>query len=186
MTAPAHPREHMTLRQRIVRAAAAVSYAYLLLTGLAFWTPALYWVAILLGGGFLSRMIHPWVGLFFALLVGQQLAAWHGEMRTTDASRATRTLVRHIREDDDEPGSRGVSRGRGWLFRAMAWSTLMLLLSGLVLWFPHLIPPPRAALRESAALVHAIAALTTAAVVVARVLDALVGAGRGAARDASR
>ena len=46
--------------------ARAVSYVYLLLSGLAFWTPAFYWIAIVLGGGFLTRLLHPWVGLVFA------------------------------------------------------------------------------------------------------------------------
>ena len=49
-----------------MHAFAALSYVYLLLTGLAFWTPALYWIAIVLGGGYLSRLLHPWVGLLFS------------------------------------------------------------------------------------------------------------------------
>ena len=40
-----------TFRERAVHLTAAVSYVYLLLTGLAFWTPAMYWLAIVLGGG---------------------------------------------------------------------------------------------------------------------------------------
>ena len=56
-------------RERLVHAIAALSYVYLLLTGLAFWTPALYWLAIVLGGGYLSRLLHPWVGVFFTAVV---------------------------------------------------------------------------------------------------------------------
>ena len=44
---------------------AAGSYIYLLLTGLAFWSPWCFWIAGLLGGGQISRMLHPWAGLFF-------------------------------------------------------------------------------------------------------------------------
>ena len=42
---------------------AAFSYIYLLLTGLAFWSPWLFWIAVLMGGGQISRTLHPWAGL---------------------------------------------------------------------------------------------------------------------------
>ena len=37
-----------------------------LLTGLAFWSPYLYWLAAIMGGGPTARFIHPWFGLIFA------------------------------------------------------------------------------------------------------------------------
>ena len=42
---------------------AAGSYIYLLLTGLAFWSPWLFWIALALGGGQTSRTLHPWAPL---------------------------------------------------------------------------------------------------------------------------
>jgi formate dehydrogenase subunit gamma len=152
-----------TFRERMIHGIAALSYVYLLLTGLAFWTPALYWMAIVLGGGFLSRMLHPWVGVVFAFVVGLIFVMWHGDMRTVAADREWRKAMGHyIRNEDDRvPAAGRFNFGQKQLFWVMAWAALVLLLSGLVLWFPHLIPPPRAALRETAALVHAIAALVT-------------------------
>ena len=35
------------------------AYLYLLLTGLAFWSPYLYWMAALVGGGPTARFWHP-------------------------------------------------------------------------------------------------------------------------------
>jgi formate dehydrogenase subunit gamma len=152
-----------SFRERMVHAAAAVSFVYLLLTGLAFWTPALYWIAIVLGGGFLSRMLHPWIGVGFAVVVGVMFVMWHADMRAVAADREWRKAMGHyIRNEDARvPAAGRFNFGQKQLFWVMTWSALVLLLSGLVLWFPHLIPPPRAALRESAALVHAIAALVT-------------------------
>ena len=49
---------------------AAFSYIYLLLTGLAFWSPWCFWIAAALGGGQASRMLHPWIGLVFFVAVG--------------------------------------------------------------------------------------------------------------------
>ena len=54
--------------ERLMHALSAISYIYLLLTGLAFWTPAFYWIAVVLGGGYVSRVLHPWIGLVFTAL----------------------------------------------------------------------------------------------------------------------
>ena len=155
--------ERYVFHERIVHALTALSYVYLLLTGLAFWTPALYWIAIVLGGGFLSRMVHPWVGVVFALAVARMFVMWHGDMRTTTEDRAWRKqIVHYIRNEDDQvPPAGRFNFGQKQLFWVMAWAALVLLLSGLMLWFPHLIPPPRGALRQTAILVHSIAALVT-------------------------
>lgn len=152
-----------SFRERMVHALTALSFVYLLLTGLAFWTPAMYWIAIMLGGGFVSRMVHPWVGVFFFVVVGVMFVMWHGDMRAVAADREWRKAMGHyIRNEDDRVPSAGrFNFGQKQLFWVMAWAALVLLLSGLVLWFPYAIPPPRAALRETAVLLHATAALVT-------------------------
>jgi len=55
-----------TLKERLTHWVAAVAYIYLLMTGLAFWSPWLFWVAVILGGAPVSRMLHPWAGLIFS------------------------------------------------------------------------------------------------------------------------
>ena len=53
------PHDHVlryTLRERLTHWVAAGSYIYLLLTGLAFWSPWLFWIAVILGGAPVSRM----------------------------------------------------------------------------------------------------------------------------------
>ena len=150
-------------RERIVHWIAAVSYVYLLLTGLAFWTPALYWIAIVLGGGFLTRAVHPWVGVLFAAAVLWMFAIWRRDMRATAADREWRRAMAHyIRNEDDRvPGAGRFNYGQKTLFWVMVWSTLVLLVSGVLLWFPDAIPGGLRAVREAAILLHAIAALVT-------------------------
>jgi len=154
-----------TFRERVVHLAAALSYVYLLLTGLAFWTPAMYWLAVVLGGGYLSRVLHPWVGLVFSGAVAIMYAIWRRDMRTTDADRAWRKAVLHyIRNEDAKvpPASR-FNFGQKQLFWIMVGGGLALLLSGLVLWFVAFMPWELRALRYAAVLVHAVAALVTIA-----------------------
>jgi formate dehydrogenase subunit gamma len=152
-----------TFRERVVHLAAAVSYVYLLLTGLAFWTPAMYWLAVVLGGGYLSRVLHPWVGLVFSGAVAIMYAIWRRDMRTTDADRAWRKAVLHyIRNEDAKvPAASRFNFGQKQLFWIMVGGGLALLVSGLVLWFVASLPWELRALRYAAVLVHAVAALVT-------------------------
>ena len=98
-----------------------LSYVYLLLTGLAFWTPALYWLAIVLGGGYLSRLLHPWVGLVFTRAVVWMYVTWRRDMKTTPEDRAWRKAMRHyIRNEDDEvPPAGRFNFGQKMLFWVM-------------------------------------------------------------------
>ena len=149
--------------ERLMHWAAALSYVYLLLTGLAFWTPALYWLAIVLGGGFVSRALHPIVGLIFAASVAWMWALWRATMRITPADREWRKAMRHYARNEDHlvPAAGRFNYGQKALFRVMTWGALVLLVSGLVLWFPDAIPPQARAVREAAVLLHAAAALVT-------------------------
>lgn len=155
--------ERYALRERLTHALAGVTYLYLLLTGLAFWTPGLYWLAIVLGGGYLSRVLHPWAGLVFAAAVLAMAAAWQRDMRITDDDRAWRRAIgRYIRnEDAGIPGAARFNYGQKTLFWVMAWGGLFLLLSGLVMWFVAAIPPALLWMRQVATLVHAVSALVT-------------------------
>ena len=149
--------------ERVVHAAAAVSYVYLLLTGLAFWTPALFWIAVVLGGGYLSRALHPWAGVVFALVVLRMYVLWRRDMKTTDADRAWRKAMVHYMRNEDArvPAAGRFNYGQKQLFWVMVWGAFALLVSGVVLWFPEAIPPAWRAVREVAVLAHAGAALVT-------------------------
>ncbi|MGE0362079.1 MAG: formate dehydrogenase subunit gamma [Vicinamibacterales bacterium] len=154
-----------SLGERIVHSAAAVSYVYLLLTGLAFWTPGLYWIAVVLGGGYLSRAVHPWVGLVFAAVVARMFVLWQRDMRTTDADRAWRRALRAYVSHDDArvPAAGRFNFGQKQLFWVMTLGAVGLLVSGLVLWVPQAVPRSSRWLLEAAVLVHAVTALVTIA-----------------------
>jgi formate dehydrogenase subunit gamma len=149
--------------ERLVHACAAVSYTYLLLTGLAFWTPWLYWIAIVLGGGFVSRLLHPWVGLLFAVAVTVMYVQWRRDMQTTPEDRKWRKAMAHYVRNEDSlvPPAGRFNYGQKTLFWVMVLGGLALLVSGLVMWFVASIPPALSMLRSVATLVHAVAALIT-------------------------
>jgi formate dehydrogenase subunit gamma len=155
--------ERYGLRERVVHAVSGASYTYLLLTGLAFWTPSLYWLAVVLGGGYLSRLLHPWAGLVFSAAVAWMFVLWRREMRITEGDRAwRRALLSYIRNDDRRvPGAGRFNYGQKMLFWLMACGALALLASGLVMWFVASVPSGLHVVRALATLVHAVAALAT-------------------------
>jgi formate dehydrogenase subunit gamma len=152
-----------TFKERATHWVAAFSYIYLLLSGLAFWSPSLFWLAAVLGGGQLSRILHPWMGLIFAAAVIYMYVLWANQMRMTETDKAWwRSLGYYVRNQDDKlPPAGRYNAGQKLLFWGFFVCGLLLLLSGVVLWFPEMIPWSLRYLRYLAVLVHASSALIT-------------------------
>lgn len=152
--------ERYSLGERIVHWTSALSYLYVLATGLAFYSPHLYWLAIVLGGGATSRYWHPWIGLLFLATVVWMWRVWRADMRITDADRRWRECVQHYVRNEDEqlPPIGRFNLGQKYFFWLMLYAGIVLLISGAVLWFPEWMTPE---LRFAAVLLHVIAALLT-------------------------
>ena len=152
-----------TFKERATHWVAGFSYLYLLLSGLAFWSPALFWIAVLLGGGPLARMLHPWAGLIFTAAVIYMYMLWAKQMGMTKTDKAWwRSLRYYVRNEDDKlPPAGRYNAGQKLLFWGFFVCGLLLFLSGLVLWYPEWIPWSLRSLRYLAVLVHVVAALIT-------------------------
>lgn len=152
-----------SLEERLVHWLAGLAYVYLLLTGLAFYSPRLFWLTALTGGGQSARAWHPWAGVVFALATVWMRRMWSADMRITDADRAwSRSVAHYVRNEDHRmPPAGRYNAGQKYLFWLMFLGGLALLASGAVLWFPESIPASLAWLRQTAVLLHAIAALLT-------------------------
>jgi formate dehydrogenase subunit gamma len=155
--------ERYGFRERLVHSAAGISYLYLLLTGLAFWTPALFWIAVVLGGGYLSRLLHPWVGFVFVGAVAWMFILWRRDMEITAGDRVwRRAIAAYVRNDEaGVPPAGRFNYGQKMLFWLMAWGGIALLVSGVVMWFVASVPWELRGLRYVATVVHAVAALAT-------------------------
>src|ERR1700730_606342 len=155
--------QRYNFRERLMHWIAAFSYIYLLLTGLAFWSPWLFWIAVILGGAPVSRMLHPWIGLIFIAGVLQMYSMWASQMDFTAVDRAWFQSVEHYIRNEDEkmPPAGRYNAGQKLLFWGFFLCGILLFLSGLVLWFPEYIPWSLRWLRYIAVLVHASTALLT-------------------------
>ncbi len=150
-----------TLAERVIHWIAGLAYVYVLLTGLAFYSPHLYWIAILLGGAPTSRYWHPWIGVVFAAVLFRMLRMWLEDMRITAPDRAwAKSMSHYIRnEDEDLPPIDRFNVGQKYFFWVMLYAGIVLLVSGAILWFPEKIPWSLRSLRYAAVLLHVSAAL---------------------------
>ena len=160
-----------SFHERLMHWVSGLSYIYLLLTGLAIWSPYLMWMAVILGGLTLSRAVHPWVGVIFFVSVLWMYRVWAAQMHTTERDREWWHAIRHyIRNEDDQvPDEDRFNAGQKFLFWGFFWCGVVLLLTGLVLWVPHWIPWSLRILRLISVIVHPIAALFTIALFIIHV-----------------
>jgi len=152
-----------TFRERLMHWLTALTYTYCLSTGLAFYTPHLFWIALVLGGAPTSRYWHPFVGVGFFLVAMWMHSAWHRDMDITETdkrwlSRAKDYATNH---DASVPLQERFNAGQKLFYWLMYYGAGLLLLSGLVMWFPEYIPFSVGWIRPLVILVHEIAALLT-------------------------
>jgi formate dehydrogenase subunit gamma len=176
-----------SFNERLMHWIAAASYLYLLLTGLAFWSPWLFWLAALVGGGTLARQLHPWAGVIFQLAVVWMYFVWRTQMHTTAKDKEWIHEIGHyIRNEDDAlPPEGRYNAGQKSLFWGFLWLSFLLLLSGLVLWFTDAIPGQWHVLRLVAVIVHPVCALLTIGLFMIHIYMG-IAVERGALRSMTR
>src|SRR5439155_19233839 len=73
------------LGERVNHWIAGLAYVYCLITGLAFWSPYMFWLATLVGSGPTARYWHPWIGLVYTASLLWMYKVWRDDMLITDA-----------------------------------------------------------------------------------------------------
>ena len=164
-TEPAGRVRRYSFVERVHHWLGSLTYVYCLITGLAFWSPYMYWLAAVVGGGPTARFWHPWLGLAFAGSMIWMFVMWDGDMRITDADRRwSKAMDRYIENDDARaPPSGRFNYGQKLFFWLMFFGVILLVISGVGLWFVESIPWSLRWLRYTAVTVHVIAALATIA-----------------------
>jgi len=157
--------------ERLIHWMAGISYLYLLLSGLAFWSPRLFWIAIVLGGGTVARELHPWFGVVFSIALVLMYGMWGKQMKETPADKRWWASIGHyIRNEDDKvPPADRFNPGQKLLFWGFFANGFLLLLTGLILWLPQYIPWNLRMLRLAAIFLHPVFALCTIALFIIHV-----------------
>jgi len=154
-----------TLKERMAHWISGVTYLYLLATGMALFTPYLYWIAIVLGGGATIRFWHPWVGLIYMASVFWMQNMWGADMKITDDDRKwSKTISAYVTNRDEQVAPAGhFNHGQKQFYWIMFWGGLALLITGLIMWFPELMPRNAHWVLSVVVFLHVVAALFTIA-----------------------
>lgn len=144
--------------ERVIHWAVALIFLYASLTGLSLWSPRLYWLAAVLGGGATIRGWHPWAGVAFVAVFLVMFFRWHRSMRLDSEDRRWLRMVRQYATHDfrslPQPGR--FNGGQKALFWLQTLNGGLLVATGIALWFPGTMPRT---LREIAILIHPAAAV---------------------------
>src|SRR5260370_12643759 len=108
------------------------------MTGLAFWSPGVFGVGVILGGAPVSRMLHPWAGLIFFAAVWDMYVMWAPQMKHTDVDKKWWGAVRYYstNQDDKMPPAGRYYAGQAILFLGVFLRPGGLLASGRLLGLP--------------------------------------------------
>ena len=94
--------QRFTYVERIVHWLVGLSFLFLLLTGLAFSHPRLYWITTLVGGGSTARILHPWIGVLFSTSFIAMFLIWVRDMKLDTKDQAWLAAIRHYAMHDKE------------------------------------------------------------------------------------
>jgi formate dehydrogenase subunit gamma len=127
-----------TYTERVVHWVVGLSFVFLLLTGLAFSHPRLFWLTTLVGGGPTARILHPWVGMLFSASFVAMFVLWARDMRVDAADRKWLGAIRHyaVHDKDRVPPAGKYNGGQKLFFWAISGLGLLYVLSGVPMWLP--------------------------------------------------
>lgn len=167
--------DRYTLAARINHWVTAISLILLALSGMALFTPKLYFLTALFGGGQWTRAIHPWIGvvLFFSF-AGLFLRFWKANLwKREDGTWLAR--IRDVIAGHEErlPEVGKYNAGQKGVFWGMSLLIIVLITSGFVVWDQYFYAFTTIEQKRIAILVHALAAVAIICVWIVHVYAAI-------------
>jgi formate dehydrogenase gamma subunit len=128
-----------TLFERVLHWTVAFTFLYLGLTGIGLFTPKMDWLLKVFGGGQAVRAWHPIVGVVFIAATLLQFLRWFKDLRTTPEDRVWMKKMRDYLAGKDEgiPPTGRFNPGQKSLFKVQVVLGILLLASGVPIWFPQ-------------------------------------------------
>jgi formate dehydrogenase subunit gamma len=128
-----------SLFERALHWVVGITFVALLLSGLALAYPRMAWLAGLFGGGQTMRAVHPWIGVVFTAGMLVMLVIWGRQMWLERVDwewfRKIREYIHHSHVAVDSGRWNGGQKAYFW---ASLVAAVVLLVSGLPLWFPSI------------------------------------------------
>jgi formate dehydrogenase subunit gamma len=129
-----------SFRDRVLHWWTALTFIYLMLSGLALGYPRMAWLLDVLAGGQTVRFLHPWVGVGFVIGVLLMLWLWWRGMRFEREDRAwAKQLRRYAREGHVNADTGRWNAGQKGYYWFSILTAVLLLATGIPLWIPDLL-----------------------------------------------
>jgi len=126
------------LSSRLIHWAVAIGFVGAVLTGMPIWSPVFGWMATFFGGLSVCRWLHAWLGVAFAAAVLLMLVLWAREMLFDKADRKF-SLSEYLRfSEAEDPNVGKYNAGQKFFFWMVVVTGILILLTGIVLWWPAL------------------------------------------------
>src|SRR5215469_12747493 len=127
------------LRERVIHWSVAILFFLAGLSGLALFTPHLFFLSTLFGGGPWTRILHPWLGLaMFALFAALAALEWRHNYLTPDDRQWLRQPGDAFSGRERRlPEAGRYNAGQKVLFWMMVACMVLLLLSGPAIWYQY-------------------------------------------------
>lgn len=149
----------------------AIAYTYLMLTGLAIFTPLAYWLAYVLGGPATIRYWHPWIGLVYLATIFWMHRLWKRDMQKIPEDERWSKNIRAYAENRDElmPPQGRFNAGQKQFWVVMFYCVFILLITGVIMWFPEKMPRDPHWVLSLVVFLHSVTALITIAAFIIHV-----------------
>jgi formate dehydrogenase subunit gamma len=153
----------------------AVSLVLLALSGLALFHPRLFFLTGLFGGGPLTRIIHPWIGvLLFFSFFGLFLRFWKANLwKREDGTWLARLRDVLTGHEERLPDVGKYNAGQKFVFWSMSALIIVLITTGLIIWDQYFSVFTTIEQKRWAVLIHAIAAVCAISVWIIHVYAAI-------------
>jgi formate dehydrogenase subunit gamma len=131
--------ERYRFGERLLHWWVAFSFIALMVSGFALGYPRAYFLSGLFGGGQTMRFLHPWIGVGFFAGVLVMVVSWMRDMRFDATDREwIRRLRVYARSGHTGLDTSRYNAGQKGYFWFSFFAGLLLLVTGLPLWFPWL------------------------------------------------
>jgi formate dehydrogenase subunit gamma len=146
--------------ERLTHWAVAVAYVALFLSGLALFHPFFYWTSALFGGGALMRVIHPFLGVAFAILFYAYALRLVGDNRFNEGDRRWLSGMSDYmnKTGEDVPVEGKYNAGQKLMYWSMIVVIAVLLVTGILIWRPYFAPNVSLGARRFSGVLHAVMA----------------------------
>jgi formate dehydrogenase subunit gamma len=144
----------------------AACFVLLMLSGLSMFHPLLFWLSAFFGGGQWARAVHPWIGIVLSLSYAGLIVQFWRENLPARVDFQWLAAIGKVLANQEEgvPEVPRFNAGQKFVFWSMALLVLVLLLSGLAIWYAYFETYTSIETQRIALLVHFLAA--TAAIII--------------------